>query len=97
MRNVSVPFGISTEAEPNISSTRWRTVSDQKRLIYFFESALTPNTFWVSLKDVDFSSETGKVMKLDLGKDQRNIYSGNAVKDFKEAKPFRFLGPARSM
>jgi penicillin V acylase-like amidase (Ntn superfamily) len=92
IRNVSVPYGISTPNQPNISSTRWRTVSDQKRLVYYFESALTPNTFWVDLKDIDFSAKTGKVMKLDLGKNQRNVYSGNAVKDFKITKPFRFLG-----
>jgi choloylglycine hydrolase len=92
IRNASVPYGITTPDEPNISSTQWRVVADQKRLLYFFESALTPNTFWVNLHDIDFSSETGKVMKLDLGKDQRNIYSGNAVKDFREAKPFIFLG-----
>lgn len=28
IRNVSVPYGISTPGEPNISSTRWRTVVD---------------------------------------------------------------------
>jgi choloylglycine hydrolase len=92
IRNVSVPYGITTPNEPNISSTRWRTVADQKRLIYYFESALSPNTFWVDLKDLDFSQETGKVMKLDLGKDQKNVYSGNAAKDFKPAKPFQFMG-----
>jgi len=92
IRNVSVPYGISRPGQPNISSTRWRTVADQKRLVYFFESALTPNVFWVNFKDVDFSSETGKVMKLDLGKDQRNTFSGNAAKDFKPTKPFKFLG-----
>jgi choloylglycine hydrolase len=92
IRNASVPYGITTPDEPNISSTRWRTVADHKRLIYFFESALTPNTFWVDLKGVDFSGETGKVMKLDLGANQRSIYSGDALKDFKPAKPFKFLG-----
>jgi penicillin V acylase-like amidase (Ntn superfamily) len=92
IRNASVPYGIATPNEPNISSTRWRTVADQKRLIYFFESALTPNTFWINFKDVDFSPQTGKVMKLDLGKDQRNIYSGNAAAAFKVTKPFTFLG-----
>lgn len=92
IRNTSVPFGITTPDQPNISSTRWRTVADQNRLIYFFESAPTPNVFWVNFKDIDFSAETGKVMKLDLGKDQRNTYSANAVKDFKEAKPFQFMG-----
>lgn len=92
IRNVSVPYGISTPDQPNISSTRWRTVSDQKRKIYFFESALTPNTFWVDFKDVDFSSESGKVMKLDLGPNQSHVYAGNVAKDFQAAKPFRFLG-----
>jgi penicillin V acylase-like amidase (Ntn superfamily) len=92
IRNASVPYGITTPDQPNISSTRWRTVSDQKRKIYFFESAVTPNTFWVNFKDIDFSAETGKVMKLDLGKDQSHIHSGNAVKDFQGTKPFRFLG-----
>jgi penicillin V acylase-like amidase (Ntn superfamily) len=92
IRNVSVPYGITTEGQPNISSTRWRTVADQKRMLYFFESALTPNVFWVNFKDVDFSAETGKVMKLDLGKDQRNVFSGNVAKEFKPSEPFRFLG-----
>ncbi|HTJ03073.1 MAG TPA: linear amide C-N hydrolase, partial [Methylovirgula sp.] len=92
IRNVSVPFGITTPDEPNISSTRWRTVVDHKRKLYFFESALTPNIFWVDLKEIDFSAETGKVRKLDLGKEQDHIYSGDATKDFKESKPFTFLG-----
>jgi len=92
VRNVSVPFGITTPDQPNISSTRWRTVSDQKRKIYFFESALTPNTFWTDLTKIDFSEDTGKVMKLDLGPNQTNIYSGLVNDQFKEAEPFKFLG-----
>lgn len=92
IRNVSVPFGITTPDQPNISSTRWRTVSDQKRKLYFFESALTPNTFWVDLTKLDFSEETGKVMKLDLGPNQSRIYSGLANDQFTESKPFKFLG-----
>ena len=35
IRNTSVPFGISTPDQPNISSTRWRTVSDQKDKVYY--------------------------------------------------------------
>jgi penicillin V acylase-like amidase (Ntn superfamily) len=92
MHNVSVPYGIATPNEPNISSTRWRTVADHKRKLYFFESALTPNTFWVDLKDINFAPQTGKVMKLDLGKDQRNVFAGNAVRHFKETAPFKFQG-----
>lgn len=92
IRNVSVPYGITTPDQPNISSTRWRTVADHKRLVYFFESAVTPNTFWVNFQDIDFSSETGKVMKLDLGKNQANVHAGNVAKEFKLSAPFQFLG-----
>lgn len=95
IRNVSVPFGISTPGEPNISSTRWRTVVDHTRKLYFFESALTPNTFWVDLKAIDFDAQTGKVLKLDLGPDQRNVFAGNALDRFVEHAPFAFLGTSR--
>ncbi|RFU44796.1 linear amide C-N hydrolase [Paraburkholderia sp. DHOC27] len=91
IRNVSVPFGINTPDEPNISSTRWRTVADHKRMLYFFESALTPNTFWVDLKKIDFSAGA-PVKRLDLGKDQRNTFEGEVSGDFQPAPPFRFLG-----
>ncbi len=89
IRNASVPFGISTPGQPNISSTRWRTVADQKNKIYFFESALTPNTFWVEFKDIDFS-RTGKVKKLSLSNNE--IYSGNTADKFVETTPFQFQG-----
>lgn len=92
IRNASVPYGLNTADEPNISSTRWRTVFDHKRKLYFFESALTPNTFWVDLKKIDFSVESGKVKRLDLGESQDHTYSGDATDQFKDAKPFVFLG-----
>lgn len=92
IRNASVPFGINTPEEPNISSTRWRVVVDHKRKLYFFESALTPNTFWVDLKKLDFAENTGKVLKLDLGPDQDHTYSGETSGEFKESPAFKFLG-----
>jgi penicillin V acylase-like amidase (Ntn superfamily) len=82
--------------QPNISSTRWRTVADHGRKLYFFESALTPSTFWVDLNHIDFSAKTGKVKKLDLGEQQRNTFAGDTVSQFQESKPFRFLGPPPS-
>ncbi|MFN3731911.1 linear amide C-N hydrolase [Comamonas testosteroni] len=92
IRNASVPYGLNTPEEPNISSTRWRTVFDHERKLYFFESALTPNTFWVDLKALDFSKEKGKVMKIDLGPDQNHTYSGDATQQFKVSPPFKFQG-----
>jgi len=92
IRNVSVPLGISAPDQPEISSTRWRTVYDHKRQLYFFESAMTPNTFWVDLKQIDFSEESGTVKRLDLGANQVHTFSGDATGDFEDAEPFPFLG-----
>ena len=88
MRSVSVPLGITTPNQPNISSTLWRTVSDQKNKIYYFDSATTPNTFWVDLNDIDFSvGAPTKKLAVAGGK----IYAGNVAKSFEIAKPFVFL------
>lgn len=89
IRNCSVPYGITTEGFPNISSTRWRTVSDQKNLVYYFENVLTPNTVWVDFKKLNFS-EKGDVMKLDLSENQ--TYNGETSALFKKSQPFKFQG-----
>ncbi|MBO9667572.1 MAG: linear amide C-N hydrolase, partial [Bdellovibrio sp.] len=47
LRNVSQPFGTSDPARPYISTTRWRTVADLTRGIYFYENVLSPNLVWV--------------------------------------------------
>ncbi len=88
LRAVSVPFGMSSAAEPNGASTLWRTWADQTNLVYFFDSATSPNTFWVSLSDLDFG-EGADVKKLTLtgGK----VYSRNAADKFEKATPFAFL------
>jgi choloylglycine hydrolase len=89
IRNCSVPFGISSDENPNISSTRWRSVADQKNKVYYFETALTPNTFWVDTKEIDFSQ--GKaVLKLPL--EHFETYAGDALDYFVESAPFEFAG-----
>jgi len=89
IRNVSVPYGFEIEGYPNLSTTRWRAVADQKNLVYYFETALTPNTFWVDLKKIDFSKGAG-VKKLDLS--EHKTYSGEASGEFQNSKPFKFIG-----
>ncbi len=91
IRNVSVPYGISTPDQPNISSTRWRTLADHKDKLYFFESALSPNVFWVDLKQLDFSAKSTTKVLL-LGKNQSHTFSGEVSSLFKDSKPFKFLG-----
>lgn len=88
IRNASVPLGITTEGHPNIATTIWRTVSDQKNLKYYYESTLSPNVFWVDLKSVDFSPKAG-VRKLPLADGE--IYAGNTADKFVKAPGFTFL------
>lgn len=89
IRNCSVPYGFEIEGYPNLSTTRWRAVADQKNLVYYFETALTPNTFWVDLKKIDFS-EGASVRKLDLSNNK--TFSGETSAEFQNAKPFKFIG-----
>ncbi len=89
IRNVSVPYGFEIEGFPNLSTTRWRCVADQKELVYYFETALTPNIFWVDLKKIDFS-EKADVRKLDLS--DNKTYAGEVSAEFKNSKPLQFLG-----
>jgi len=89
IRNVSVPYGFEIEGFLNLSTTRWRCVAEQKKLVYYFETALTPNTFWVDLKKIDFSEKTG-VRKLDLS--DNKTYSGEVSAAFKQSQPLKFLG-----
>ncbi len=89
IRNCSVPYGISTKNQPNISSTRWRSVADQKNLLYYFETALSPATFWVDLNCFELS-EGNDVKKLSLADGQ--MYHGEASANFEKAQPFVFLG-----
>lgn len=88
MRNVSVPFGITTPDKPYISSTRWRSVADQKNKVYYFDSVPHSNLFWLDLKKIDFSPKAG-IKKLALTDGE--IYAGDAVKDLKDSKSFVFL------
>jgi penicillin V acylase-like amidase (Ntn superfamily) len=89
VRNVSVPYGFEIEGYPNLSTTRWRCVADHKNLFYYFETALTPNAFWVDLNKLDFDANAS-VRMLDLA--NNNTYNGESSPHFKSTKPFKFLG-----
>lgn len=90
IRNASVPYGVSLPEAPNLSTTRWRVVADQKSMVFFGESATSPNVFWVDLKELDFS-EGADVRKLDLGVDMDRIITGEAASQFVPAVPFKFM------
>ena len=89
IRNVSVPYGISTPDSPHISSTRWRSVCDQKNLVYYFEKTVPMAVMHIDFDKIDFSKGSGeRVLKLADGKN----YEGNVTSEFvKSSHPFRFL------
>lgn len=89
IRNVSVPYGISTPDSPHISSTRWRSVCDQKDLVYYFEKTVPMAVMHVNLKDIDFSKGSGeRVLRLTDGYN----YEGDVTSKFVPSpRPFHFL------
>ena len=89
IRQTSVPWGISVEGAPNLSTTRWRVVADHKARRYYAESVIAPSVFWVDLDRLDFS-EDAEVMKLDLGVDMARVMSGEVSAAFEPSEPFAF-------
>ena len=90
IRNASAPYGVSLPGAPNLSTTRWRVVADQKGMVFYGESATSPNIFWVDVKKLDFT-EGAEVRKLDLGTDMARILAGEVSKEFVPEKPFDFM------
>lgn len=90
VRNVSVPYGISQPDAPNLSTTRWRIVADQKNRLFYAESATSPNVFWVDMKRLDFS-KGAETRVLDLGVDMNRTFAGEVSGQFVPAQSFTFM------
>lgn len=90
MNNVSVPRGITTPDQPNIASTLWRTVSDQKNRVYYFDGTARPSLLWVKLDSLDFREGAG-TRKLTISKVAE--LGGDQSARFEPATPFPFLSP----
>ncbi len=88
LRSVSVPLGFSCPTKPNVATTLWRTVHDQRNMTMFFDSATAPCCFSVSLKNLDFSPNAPvKSLNLTGGR----MLGGDATGQFTNATPFAFL------
>jgi len=88
IRNASAPLGITTPDKPNVASTIWRTVHDQKERTLYFDSATSPTVFWVPLEAVDLTAGAPvKRLALEGGE----TYSGDASAHLRAAEPFAFL------
>jgi len=88
IRNASTPLGIVTPGKPNVSSTIWRTVHDQKARILYFDSATSPTVFWIPLESVDLAAGApAKRLPLKGGE----TYSGDAAGALRPDTAFSFL------
>jgi len=88
IRNASVPIGISTPGKPNLSSTRWRTVSDHREQRYFFESVRYPNVFWTEMHDLALGEGASPAV-LDVS--DISDLTGNTAGRFVPSDLFQFL------
>jgi penicillin V acylase-like amidase (Ntn superfamily) len=88
IRAVSVPLGIMIPGQPNISSAIWRVVADETHKVYYFDSATLPNTFWVSLDNLDLNPGA-PVLKLPLAEAQ--VYAGEVSGQFRPTASFTFM------
>lgn len=84
--NCAVPTGISDPEKPEISTTQWRSVSDQREMVYYFRRTETPSIIWIDLKEFDIYPGS-PIMKLDLMSPHKML-SGNVIKEMKPSKGF---------
>jgi choloylglycine hydrolase len=84
--NCAVPSGISLPDQPEISTTQWRSVSDQTERVYYFKLTDSPATVWIDLKEFDLYAGA-PILKLDLIGSNK-VLVGNVIKDMKQSKGF---------
>lgn len=82
--NCSVPTGISVPDQPEISTTQWRSISDQNECVYYFHVINAPGTMWVKLHEFDLYPGA-PVMRLDVFNAKKELV-GNVIKDFRQSK-----------
>lgn len=88
VRGVSVPLGIRTPGQPNLASTIWRVVHDQRRRVLVFDAVAQPSVFWVSLDQLDLRAGA-PVRRLRVAGGQAN--AGETAGQFAPATAFTFL------
>lgn len=65
--NSCVPYTYNIEGEPNLSSTQWRSYSNLRDKLYYFDIVTNPGYYYVDLKKCDLTPK-GKILKLDTSK-----------------------------
>jgi len=90
VRAVSVPMEPINIDTPNITPTLWRTLSDTKDLVYYYESATDGKFFWIDLTELDLSDK-GQTMRLPLVGVNWTERVGDMTGTLEKANPFTFM------
>jgi penicillin V acylase-like amidase (Ntn superfamily) len=83
VNNVSVPFGSPYSGVSGTYPTWYRSMIDPDSRVYYVQTTITPNTFWVEMDKLDLTRGAAP-RKLPIF-DPRLM--GEASADFREAKP----------
>lgn len=83
--NVSVPYLYTIETEPNVSSTQWRSFSNIRDKLYYFDLVTNLGMYYIDLKKCDLRPGA-KVMKL-VTSDFKN-YAGDITPYLIPTNPF---------
>ncbi|MDE6610450.1 MAG: linear amide C-N hydrolase, partial [Muribaculaceae bacterium] len=86
MANVSVPYMYTVETEPNVSSTQWRSYSNIRDRLYYFDIVTNPGIFYIDLKKCDLR-QGAPVLKFDTSVSQD--YMGDVTDRLVESEPFK--------
>lgn len=84
---VSVPYHYTLDenAEPNVSSTQWRSYANLKDKLYYFDIVTNYGMYYIDLKKCNLS-EGAPVMKFDTSRETG--YVGDITSRLKPSSPF---------
>lgn len=83
--NVSVPYKYAVETEPNVSSTQWRSFSNLRDRLYYFDIVTNPGMFYIALDKCDLRAGA-PVLRLDTTKS--SAYVGDVTSRLERHAPF---------
>ncbi|HSW69445.1 MAG TPA: linear amide C-N hydrolase [Gammaproteobacteria bacterium] len=92
LQNATQPYGVASSERPFIAYTEWRTFADLTHHIYYFNSLLNLNSFWIQFDK--FNLQSGNpILKLDL-KNHPDL-AGDATNLFEISSNNKFLTSGR--
>lgn len=77
LTNVSVPSTYTSDGEPNLSSTQWRSYANLRDRCYYFDIITNPGIYYIDLNGIDLRPGA-PVLKLDTAKETTLVGCANS-------------------